>query len=337
MEELLNRWLEKAITCRADDIHITPTQSAYEVAVRQVNTLRTVEKLSLVEGSKVVRFIKYTANMEVGEKRRPQDGAMVFQRTNGERIELRISTIANYMMRESVVIRLLYQEPAQQSEDNVFNPDVIEKLFQYMQRQSGLLLFSGPVSSGKTTTIYRLLRQSYAKKKQQIVTIEDPIEIKEPHFLQTEINVKAEVDYDQLIRASLRHHPDILVIGEVRTEHTARMMIRAALTGHLVIATIHAKDTQGVIGRLQELGVSKEQLLQTLLAVTSQRLVPCIGKDDVMVIFELLDGKDLYHVIMHRLTSLKYTTLNQNLMEAMADGYISEETWQHYQIEENTR
>ena len=333
MEATITRWLKIAEEKQSDDIHLTPLADSYQVYIRYQSQLIPVEKISLNQGGKIIRYIKYIANMEVGEKRRPQDGALVFQGAN-KSYELRLSTIANYKMQESLVIRILHQNHQQSLPIDEFNQDIFRELTTQINRKTGLIIFSGPVSSGKTTTIYYLLRHAYKNSKREIITIEDPIEIKEENFLQTEINLRAGIDYDDLISASLRHHPDILVIGEVRTEHTAHMMIRAALTGHLVLATIHAKDTAGVIGRLIELGITKEQLIQTLLSVVSQRLVP---RDDIanqwLPIFELLHHENLQHVILNKPTDNTFKSLNNQLSEALHHGYISQKTYEHYHVE----
>ena len=211
--------------------------------------------------------------MDVGEKRKPQSGAAHLM-VDDHAIELRFSTITNVLLLESLVIRVIRQQAKNQPTIRTYFPEDILLLTSLIRRKSGLILFSGPVGSGKTTTIYQLLRARMAEETLQIITMEDPVEIYEEKFLQTEVNEMAGISYDVLIKSSLRHHPDVLMIGEIRDEETARMSIRGALTGHLMIATIHAKDALGVIARLQELKVTNEQLKQTLIGVVSQRLVP---------------------------------------------------------------
>lgn len=336
MQAKFEEWLNKARQCHCDDIHINPRDDAYQVFIRYRGKLNLVEEMPLDQGSKMIRYIKYIANMEVGERRRPQDGGLLYSLSDGQNVELRISTIGNYLLQESLVVRLLHQNHSYRPEANEVNKEDYLALEQAMQRKSGLIIFSGPVASGKTTTIYQLLRQAYQKRKQQVITIENPVEIKESAFLQTEVNPKAGIDYDHLISASLRHHPDILVIGEVRNEHTARMMIRAALTGHLVLATIHAKNTRGVIGRLKELGITKEQLRQTLLMVTSQRLLPSAQvSDQQMVIYERLDGENLLLAVNNQAFTKNFKSLNYKLKEAVASGYISEQSYQYHHIEDS--
>jgi len=201
-----------------------------------------------------------------------------------------------------------------------------------MTRKSGLLLFSGPVSSGKTTTIYRLLQESYDTEPKQIITMESPVEIKDQRFLQVEVNEASDITYDVLIRASLRHHPDILMIGEIRDEETAQMVIRAALTGHLVLATIHAKDCSGVLSRMKELGVTTEQLLQTLLLVTTQRLLP-LKNGQLAVLFEVMKAEEIYPYLLHQELPDSFISLNQKLEEASKNGKIDQEIRDAYWVE----
>ncbi|OYW69285.1 MAG: general secretion pathway protein GspE [Aerococcus viridans] len=255
-----------------------------------------------------------------------------------QKIELRLSSISNYLMHESLVIRVFHSSELKEIVPSIMNVSAYQVLNSYMRRKSGLMIFSGPVSSGKTTTIYQLLRSAYEQRTSQIITIEEPIEIKEPKFLQTEVNEKADITYDRLLSASLRHHPDIILIGEIRSEQTARMVIRAALTGHLVLATVHAKNTFGVIGRLKELGITNEQLLQTLLLVTAQRLVPIHNESndevtDKLALFELLHGEDLSRFILKQDLPANFKSLNALLKEAMEYGLISQATMEEYQVE----
>lgn len=337
MKEIIDTMIHLAIVKRSDDIHILPNGNSYNVFLRDGYQLKLEKTIDFDTGGQIIRYLKYLADMDVGERRIPQDGAIVYSIDN-QNIELRLSSISNYLMHESLVIRVFHTAVVQAIETSVMNHEAYQVLNTYIRRKSGLMIFSGPVSSGKTTTIYQLLRNAYQQRTSQIITIEEPIEIKEPKFLQTEVNEKADITYDRLLSASLRHHPDIILIGEIRSEQTARMVIRAALTGHLVLATVHAKNTFGVIGRLKELGITNEQLLQTLLLVTAQRLVP-VQTDKVNVVtdklalFELLHGEDLSRFILKYEIPTDFKTLNALLKEAHDYGLISETTMEEYQVE----
>lgn len=295
----------------------------------------------------MISYFKFLANMDVGEKRKPQSGASHLHIDHSP-VELRFSTITNVLLLESLVIRVIRQQLKSNYSVQTYFPQDILLLRSLLNRKSGLVLFSGPVGSGKTTTIYQLLRERMAQETVQIITMEDPVEIYEANFLQTEVNELAGISYDVLIKSSLRHHPDILMIGEIRDEETARMAIRGALTGHLMIATIHAKDSWGVIARLQELQVTAEQLKQTLIGVVSQRLVPrycyqCQGDCRPMcslsalgtkraALLEIMAGQVLKEILSTSETSLPFKTLNHQLRKAWACGYINEKTYTQFEV-----
>ncbi|MDK7302936.1 MULTISPECIES: competence type IV pilus ATPase ComGA [Aerococcus] len=333
MQEITQEILSQAYQARVDDIHLLPERGIYQVYFRQEGILKPVRQFDLDFGSRWIRYLKYISHLDVGEQRLPQEGALIYQLDQGE-IELRLSTLANYLMQESLVIRLLYDQSQwlyseREAED-------LEEMKKYLYRKSGLMLFSGPVASGKTSTIYHLLREVYQERACQVITMEDPVEIKEANFLQISVNRKAGLTYERLIKASLRHHPDILLIGEIRDEETAQMVMRAALTGHLVIATIHAKNCIGVIGRLKELGLSQEQLLQTLLFVASQRLIPVTGEAASRQLFcEWMNARMLAHYLTKGEVTSDFKSLNSKLQEAYTHGKIQAELLAAYQLEEN--
>ncbi|MDO4670608.1 MAG: competence type IV pilus ATPase ComGA [Aerococcus sp.] len=329
-------WVEQiihvAMSKATEDIHFLPIKDGYQVYLRVAGELEQYDVLTNEMGERVIRYLKYMANMDVGEQRLPQDGSLVMPTPQGE-LELRLSTITNYRLQESLVIRLLYANTKRDEPSSTMAPEQWEQLFNYCHRKSGLIIFSGPVSSGKTTTIYQLLSALYDERPYSILTMEDPVEIKDERFLQAEVNEVAGVTYERLIRSSLRHHPDILVIGEIRDEETAHMVMRAALTGHLVIATVHARDSIGVLGRLEELGVTREQMLQTLLLITSQRLLPGRDRAGRVALFEILTGTMIQTLLLtHRLPE-NFCPLNTLLEEAYRDGRISQHTAQSYQVE----
>ncbi|MGO4929070.1 competence type IV pilus ATPase ComGA [Fundicoccus sp. Sow4_D5] len=298
-------------------------------------------------GKRLISYFKFLANMDVGEKRKPQSGASHLQ-VDSSPVELRFSTITNVLLLESLVIRVIRQQLKSSHAIQTYFPQDITLLRSLLKRKSGLVLFSGPVGSGKTTTIYQLLRERMSQETVQIITMEDPVEIYEANFLQTEVNELAGISYDVLIKSSLRHHPDILMIGEIRDEETARMAIRGALTGHLMIATIHAKDTLGVIARLQELQVTSEQLKQTLIGVVSQRLVPrycyqCQGDcrpqcslsplgTKRAALLEIMSGQVLKEVLTFNEAPQHLVNLNQKLRKAWACGYINEKTYTQFEV-----
>ncbi|WP_338064714.1 competence type IV pilus ATPase ComGA [Trichococcus alkaliphilus] len=342
MEEKAESLLADAMRLGVSDIHLLPYEDHYELFFRVSTGLSKVSVYSIEKGERLISYFKFLSNMNVGERRKPQSGAVRY-RLNGKKIELRLSTIANFRYQESLVIRMLYANPGSEPGLHAFFPAQEAELLELLDHKSGLVLFSGPTGSGKTTTIYHLLRRKYADEPLQIITMEDPVEIEEPLFLQAEVNEAAGITYDLLIRQCLRHHPDILVIGEIRDEETAKMVVRSALTGHLVIATIHAKESFGVLERLRELTISSEQMKQTLLAVVSQRLIAkycplCSGKCTIhcshyqvneksAAIYEILAGKELQDHLQNKEDRKRFVTLNDKLRKAYACGYITEKNY----------
>ncbi len=334
IEQQAKIMIEDALTENTSDIHILPRHQVYAIYFRVNGEMVFQRDESEVWGRKLISYFKFLANLDVGEKRKPQSGSIHYQLAGGA-VELRLSTITNVNLWESLVIRLIRQVTHHQQALMTYFPNELAHLRQLVRRKSGLLLFSGPVGSGKTTTIYQLLRERMKEEPLQVITMEDPVEIIEETFLQTEVNLRADIDYDVLIKASLRHHPDVLLIGEIRDEITARMVIRGALTGHLMIATIHAKNTLGVIGRLQELSVSNEQIRQTLIGVISQRLVPCTSvlKPKLggrAAIFEVLAGSTLQEVLSQGEAS--FPEINDYLRKAWSYGYITSKSYHQFEV-----
>ncbi|XJS11387.1 competence type IV pilus ATPase ComGA [Aerococcaceae bacterium WGS1372] len=339
--------IEEAIKLNSSDIHILPTKTRYNVYFRTEGQLMPHQQESLDWGKRLISHLKFLANMDVGEKRRPQSGSASMELEGGT-IEIRLSTITSVLLLESMVIRVLKTRQGLQSHIETFFPQDIEVLRRLTRLKSGLILFSGPVGSGKTTTIYQLLRERIQHENLQIITMEDPVEMYEERFLQTEVNERAGITYDLLIKSSLRHHPDILMIGEIRDEETAKMAVRGALTGHLLIATIHAKNTRGVIARLQELSVSDEQLRQTIIGIISQRLVPklcpqcknqcshdcqfIIQSNKRAVLFELLTGNALNEVLSGKVQLQQFISLNKKLRKAWAYGFIDSKNYKKFKI-----
>lgn len=343
--------LTMANTYQTSDIHILPEQRHYDVYFRLNGQMEKQYYLSRDEGTRLISYFKFLANMDVGERRRPQSGSTTFL-VNENSLDCRFSTISNYQSQESLVIRLLKQKDTLNHAPGSFFPNEWQKLESLIEAKSGLLLFSGPVDSGKTTTMYHLVKNRMKGEKQQVITVEDPVEIEETSFLQVQVNEKAGVSYEHLLKSSLRHHPDVLIVGEIRDEETAKMVIRGALTGHLIVASIHAKNARGVLARMMELGITLPLLKQTLIGVAFQNLLPiycslcesncqtyCTHYDrdkkraalyevkaeqDLTDIFNTLDQRE------ERVGSLR--DFNQLLKKVYMCGYISEKTYTRYLI-----
>src|SRR5699024_8028696 len=289
--------------------------------------------------------------LDVGERRRPQSGSLSYEFSNNKFQDLRLSTIANFQGQESLVIRLLEIQTEMILEKSTLLPQELKMMQRLIHYKSGLILFSGPVNSGKTTTMYELVRNRMKQSKMQVIAIEDPVEIKEDGFLQIQVNEKAGNTYENSLKASLRHHPDIIIVGEIRDEETARMAIRGALTGHLIIASIHAKNAEGVIARMNELEISFEMLQQTILAIVFQKLVPLycgLCEDCCQVycthhpinskraaLYDVLTSKDFKKIKIENIKEQSIErprSFNQLLRKVFVYGFISEEIYNQYYI-----
>ncbi len=265
IQDLAKEIVAQAVKERVSDLYLVPKGDEYQLFQRQMEKRQFVGNYKEADFSALISHFKFVAGMNVGEKRRSQQGSCDYDYGEGE-ISLRLSTVGDYRGRESLVIRLLHDK-----EENLrFWFEAVENIAKEIKGR-GLYLFSGPVGSGKTTLMYHLAKLKFAH--QQVMTIEDPVEIKRSDMLQLQINEAIGGTYDNLIKLSLRHRPDLLIIGEIRDKETARAVIRASLTGVTVFSTVHAKSISGVYARMLELGVSQEELDNALQGVAYQRLI----------------------------------------------------------------
>ncbi len=340
IRKMAKELIRQAVLEYASDIHILPDLEAYDIYLRHAGGLHIWKTISLELGERLIAYYKYLADMDVGEHRRPQSGSARMELDENER-HLRFSTMTNLHARESLVIRLLNSMQNFDLRQHTFFPQTIDHLESLVNRQSGLILFSGPVGSGKTTTMYQLLRTIIQEEQKNIICIEDPVEIEESAFLQLNVNEQAGISYEKLLRQSLRHHPDIIIIGEIRDEETAQAVIRAALTGHLILATVHAKNAEGVVSRLLDLGVSEFLLKQVIHGVVFQKMLPrycaqcgthaqiaCSHYHKMDKQAVLFDVRDSYDSLMNHNEGLNF---NAWLERALKNDAISEKTYlQHY-------
>jgi general secretion pathway protein E len=263
--------LHYALDQRASDIHIEPRRDQSAVRMRIDGILHTVNSLPKAVHGAIVSRIKTLARLDIAEKRRAQDGRIKTSRGDRE-VELRVSTI-HTAFGEKLVLRVFDPEAVLRglSELGMFDGQlgVAEKFF---SRPNGLILVTGPTGSGKTSTLYATLR-AIATPEINIVTIEDPIELVVENFNQIAVQPKIGLDFAEALRHVLRQDPDVIMVGEVRDPETANVTLQSALTGHLVLATLHTNDAAGAITRLLELGVDPFILASTLVGVIAQRLV----------------------------------------------------------------
>ena len=266
-------WLwQYAFEQRASDIHIEPRRELGLVRFRIDGVLHQVYQIPMAVATAMTSRIKLLGRMDVIEKRRPQDGRIKTRTPEGQEIELRLSTLPT-AFGEKLVMRIFDPEVLVRDFRELGFTDDDQKRWHSMTAQpNGIILVTGPTGSGKTTTLYSTLKQ-LATPEVNVCTIEDPIEMIEPAFNQMQVQRSIELEFAEGVRALMRQDPDIIMVGEIRDLETADMAIQAALTGHLVLSTLHTNDAPAAITRLLDLGVPSYLINSTLLGVMAQRLV----------------------------------------------------------------
>ncbi|OEC36817.1 general secretion pathway protein E [Pseudomonas cuatrocienegasensis] len=266
-------WLfQYAFQQRASDIHIEPRREQGSVRFRIDGVLHTVYQFPPQVTMAIVSRLKTLGRMNVAEKRKPQDGRVKTKTPAGGEVELRLSTLPT-AFGEKMVMRIFDPDVLLKSFDQLgFSPDDMRRWADMTRQPNGIILVTGPTGSGKTTTLYTTLKQ-LATPEVNVCTIEDPIEMIEGAFNQMQVQHNIDLTFASGVRALMRQDPDIIMVGEIRDLETAEMAIQAALTGHLVLSTLHTNDAPSAITRLLELGVPHYLLKATLLGVMAQRLV----------------------------------------------------------------
>lgn len=260
-----------AIKDKASDIHIEPYKDCVYVRYRINGGLVLVHKIDSSEHVTLVSKIKVKANMDITEKRRPQDGKIIVN-YNDSKYDLRVSSIP-VIYGEKLVIRILYCDNFNYKlEDLGFSEDQIKIIRKIIALKNGLILACGPTGCGKSTTLYTILKELDSKSL-NITTLEDPVEIVMPNINQMSLNKKLNIDFSNGLRSILRQDPDVIMIGEIRDEETANMAVRASITGHKVYSTIHCKSAREVYVRLENMGIKPYLLSDALVGIISQRLI----------------------------------------------------------------
>ena len=268
---LINSIIKQAVNSKASDIHIEPFEDRVRVRFRIDGILQEIMSPTKSTHSAIITRIKIMSKMDIAEKRIPQDGR-IETKVDGREIDLRISSLPT-VFGEKVVIRLLDRSSFLLSKEQLgftkYNLDKFDKL---ISKPNGILLVTGPTGSGKTTTMYTALRELNSIGK-NIITLEDPVEYRLDGINQVQINRKSGLNFSTGLRSILRQDPDIIMIGEIRDEETARLAIRAAITGHLVISTMHTNDAASTVSRLMDMGIEPYLVASSLIGVVAQRLV----------------------------------------------------------------
>lgn len=274
---LLNSIIEQAIKDNASDIHIEPFLDYIRVRVRIDGDLIEIMTLSKNNFSPIITRIKIMGKMNIAENRIPQDGRIDINML-GRQIDMRISMIPT-VYGEKTVIRLLDKSRFKYSKENLgLNDKNLKKFNTIISKPYGIILVTGPTGSGKTTTLYSILKE-LNKTEKNIITIEDPVEYKIEGINQIQVNAKTGMNFSSSLRSILRQDPDIIMIGEIRDIETAEIAVRASITGHLVISTLHTNDSTSTIARLIDMGIEHYLVSSSAIGIISQRLLKVLCND----------------------------------------------------------
>ena len=269
--KLINSIIEQAMRSKASDIHIEPSANDIRVRFRVDGDLNEIMVLPRSNLSAIVTRIKIIGKMDIAEKRIPQDGR-VEMKFNDNEIDLRISSLPT-VYGEKVVIRILDKSNFNFTKEGLgFSEGDLEKLNRMIAQPYGMMLVTGPTGSGKSTTLYTVLRELNVPSK-NVITVEDPVEYKLKGINQVQVNPKAGLTFAAGLRSILRQDPDTIMIGEIRDAETAEIAVRAAITGHLVLSTLHTNDSPSTVARLIDMGLEPYLVSSALIGIISQRLV----------------------------------------------------------------
>jgi type IV pilus assembly protein PilB len=279
--QLVNKLVTQALQDRASDVHIEPSEAHLRVRFRIDGSLTDVVSLPVALAAPLVSRVKILANMNIVERRRPQDGQFSLDTEGGGGVDVRVSTVAT-VFGEKCVMRLLDKDRSLLRLHELGMPEDTHHSYSRMVRSPfGMVVAAGPTGSGKTTTLYATLSE-IDERGRNIVTIEDPVEAVFPTVNQIQTNEQAGVTFADGLRAILRQDPDVIMVGEIRDIDTARIAVQAALTGHFVCTSLHATDSVAALHRFLDMGIEAFLLASSILGVVSQRLVrrscrSCVG------------------------------------------------------------
>ena len=270
--KLVNSILERGITEKASDIHIEPREGGMVVRLRVDGRLNTILEIPSDLQSAVISRFKVMAGMNIAERRIPQDGRAVMHRPDGTDIDMRLNSLPT-IFGEKIVIRLLMRDKSYLTREGIgITKRDNAKFDRILKNTSGVILIVGPTGSGKTSTLYTMIHE-LKQDTVNMISLEDPVEFQIDGVTQVAINEKVGLTFASALRACLRQDPDIICIGEIRDGETAEIAMRAAMTGHLVLSTIHTEDTISAIDRLKDMGIEPYLIAGSVRGVVSQRLV----------------------------------------------------------------
>ncbi|RXT13637.1 GspE/PulE family protein [Ammoniphilus sp. CFH 90114] len=341
----LSYLLEEAVKRRASDIHLEPMPEGIQVRLRIDGIMTFLEQKEEALGPPLISRLKLMSHLDIGERRIPQDGGFSCRLYDSD-MDIRVSTLPT-IYGEKMVLRLLTRKlPFDDLPSLGLDDSQCRTIRKIICSSQGLLLATGPTGSGKTTTLYTILKEIHNQER-NIIALEDPVEYQVPGINQVQVNVKAGLTFSSGLRASLRQDPDVIFVGEIRDKETAEIAVRAALTGHLVLSTLHTNDAASAITRLLDMGIEPYLLASAMRGIIAQRLIrqvcSCsmteVGSCSLchgtryfgrQAIYEVLPIQDeLYPLMMKRVSAAEirdflrvrgFCNLNMKLREMVRQG-----------------
>lgn len=323
MKLLFKNVINKAIDSEATDVHFIPSEQEVYIKFRIQDSLILQDTIQLELYKKLLTYMKYQAGLDVSNHNTAQSGRYIYKMK--QLFYLRISTLPLSLGNESCVIRIIPQYFQKQSHGSS-----IKSLYSLMNKKQGLILFSGPTGSGKSTLMYHMVMYAKEQLDLNIITVEDPVEQLIKGVTQVSINEKAGINYETSFKAILRCDPDVILIGEIRDASIAKYVIQASLSGHLVLSTIHANDCKGALLRLREMNISVQEICQSIKSIINQRLVTTL-QHNRQLIYEQLNQQDINYFFENNHSLPKdFNKLSYYLNGMSRAGVICEETVDRY-------
>ncbi len=316
MENRLIECLEIALKYDVTDIHFSLYDNG-QVTIEMRIDGKIYQLKQKDEDEHFFRYLMFKANLDVSSITIPQTGQFEMI-INQKRLSLRFAVVSSHQM-TSGVLRILSNHSLLSIQDLADDEEVIDYLSSICLEPNGLYLFSGPTGSGKTTTLYTLL---HACKGKKIYTLEDPIEIYSNDYIQIQINELQGMSYSEGIKQLMRQDPDIIMIGEIRDSIAAQMAVRCALTGHLVVSSIHSSNTGTTIQRMLDLGVSEYQLFDVLKGISNQRLITKKDKSKIGI-YEIMDNQEIQYYVTNKEHSSSFKSIEEKMAECQKSEIIN--------------
>ena len=324
MQKKLNLLLKYVLKYSASDVHFLLDKGKLKVRLRGLQGFITINDKKL--NDTLFHYLKFIANLDLGNSLLPQSGNFSYT-YKGKDLHFRFSYLKT-LESQSGVLRVLNNHPLIALDHLSKDKKQNEIFHSWTSFRSGLVLVSGPTGSGKSTTLHAILEMIAKKEKLNVITLEDPVEIKSESYLQLQINERLNFGYREGIKQLLRHDPDVIMIGEIRDEETAKMLIRSALSGHMVFTTIHAKSCKEALTRLEEFGISKLDLKETVTGITNQRIFKAKDSDTRVCIYEVLEKEGLQEVLQNGKLPKGYADIKTKIKNAVNKGWIDKESAQ---------